>query len=54
MNSRERTTAIFAHQPVDNVVFRMDSGYESEEISEVVEGTGYQCVVKAKEYSKQA
>ena len=39
---------------VDNVVFRMDSGYESEEISEVVEGTGYQYVVKAKEYSKQA
>jgi len=31
--------------------FRMDSGYESEEIAEVIEEAGYQYVVKAKEYS---
>ena len=31
--------------------FRMDSGYESEEIAEVIEEVGYQYVVKAKEYS---
>ena len=37
---------------VDNIVFRMDSGYESEEIAEVIEEAGYQYVVKAKEYSK--
>ena len=36
---------------VDNIVFRMDSGYFSEEIAEVIEGAGYQYVVKAKEYS---
>lgn len=38
---------------VDNVVFRMDSGYFSEEITEVIEGAGYQYVyvVKAKEYT---
>lgn len=35
---------------VDNIVFRMDSGYFSEEIAEVIEGAGYQYVVKAKEY----
>jgi hypothetical protein len=34
--------------------FRMDSGYESEEIVEVIEEVGYQYVVKAKEYSKPA
>jgi hypothetical protein len=36
---------------VDNIVFRMDSGYESEEILEVIEEAGYQYVVKAKEYT---
>lgn len=39
---------------VDNIVFRMDSGYESEEIAEVIEEAGYQYVVKVKEYSKPA
>lgn len=34
--------------------FRMDSGYESEEIAEVIEEAGYQYVVKVKEYSKHA
>ena len=34
--------------------FRMDSGYESEEIAEVIEESGYQYVVKAKEYSNKA
>jgi len=29
----------------------MDSGYESEEIAEVIEEAGYQYVVKAKEYT---
>jgi hypothetical protein len=33
--------------------FRMDSGYESEEIAEVIEEAGYQYVVKAKEYSNK-
>lgn len=37
---------------VDNIVFRMDSGYFSGEIAEVIEQAGYQYVVKAKEYSK--
>jgi len=32
----------------------MDSGYESEEIAEFIEKSGYQYVVKAKEYSKPA
>jgi hypothetical protein len=32
----------------------MDSGYESEEIAEVIEEAGYQYVVKAKEYSNKA
>ena len=41
-------------EEVDNIIFRMDSGYESEEIVEVIEGAGYQYVVKAKEYSKHA
>lgn len=36
---------------VDNIVFRMDSGYFSEEIAKVIEEAGYQYVVKAKEYS---
>jgi hypothetical protein len=36
---------------VDNIVFRMDSGYFSEEIAEVIEDAGYQYVVKAKEYT---
>lgn len=36
---------------VDKIVFRMDSGYESEEIAEVIEEAGYQYVVKAKEYT---
>ena len=31
--------------------FRMDSGYFSEEIAEVIEEAGYQYHVKAKEYS---
>ncbi|HBQ28787.1 MAG TPA: hypothetical protein DD719_05225 [Desulfotomaculum sp.] len=35
---------------VDNIVFRMDSGYFSEEIAKVIEEAGYQYVVKAKEY----
>jgi len=34
---------------VDNIVFRMDSSYFSEEIAEVIEKSGYQYVVKAKE-----
>ena len=34
----------------DNIVFRIDSGYESEEIAEVIEEAGQQYVVKAKEY----
>lgn len=34
--------------------FRMDSGYESEDILEVIEEVGYQYVVKTKEYSKDA
>ncbi|MBT9151552.1 MAG: hypothetical protein DDT40_01748 [candidate division WS2 bacterium] len=38
-------------EEVDNIVFRMDSGYFSEEIAEVIELAGYQYVVKAKEYS---
>lgn len=37
---------------VDNIIFRMDSGYFSEEIIEVIEQAGYQYVIKAKEYSK--
>ena len=36
---------------VDNIVFRMDSGYFSEEIVKVIKGAGYQYAVKAKEYS---
>ena len=36
---------------VDNIVFRMDSGYFSEEIAKVIEEAGYQYVVKAKEYT---
>ena len=32
---------------MDNIVFRMDSGYFSEEIAEVIEDAGYQYVVKA-------
>lgn len=39
---------------VDNIILRMDSGYFSEEIAEVIEEAGYQYVVKAKEYSKHA
>jgi hypothetical protein len=35
---------------VDNIVFRMDSGYFSEEIVEVIEEAGYQYVIKSKEY----
>jgi hypothetical protein len=35
---------------VNNIVFRMDSDYFSEEIVEVIEEAGYQYVVKAKEY----
>lgn len=31
--------------------FTMDSGYESEEIAEVIEEAKYQYVVKVKEYS---
>ena len=36
---------------VDNTIFKMDSGYGSEEIVEVIEEAGYHYVVKAKEYS---
>ena len=36
---------------VDNIVFRMDNGYFSEEIAEVIEEAGCQYLVKAKEYS---
>jgi hypothetical protein len=36
---------------VDNIVFRMDSGYFSEEIIEVIEKAGYQYVIKAKGYT---
>lgn len=38
-------------EEVDNIVFRMDSGYFSEEIAEIIEQAGYQYVVKAKGYS---
>ena len=34
--------------------FRIDNGYESEEIAEVIEEAGYQYVIKTKEYSKPA
>lgn len=36
---------------VENIVLRMNRGYFSEEIAEVIEGVGYQYVVKAKEYT---
>ena len=36
---------------VDNIVFRMDSGYFSEEIIEVIESAEYEYVIKAKHYS---
>lgn len=36
---------------VDNIVFRMDSGYFSEEILNVIESAGYQYVIKCKHYS---
>ena len=50
----EMIKEITAHlrDEVDNIVFRMDSGYFSEEIIEVIEQAGYQYVIKAKEYSK--
>ncbi len=35
---------------VDNIIFRMDSGYFSEEIVEVIENAEYQYVIKAKHY----
>ena len=35
---------------VENIVFRMDSGYFSEEIIEVIETAGYQYLIKAKHY----
>lgn len=38
-------------EDVNNIVFRMDSGYFSEEIAQVIEQARYQYVVKAKEYS---
>jgi transposase len=41
-------------EKVDNIVFRMDSGYFSEEIVEVIEKLGYQYIVKTQEYSKHA
>ena len=37
---------------VDNIVFRMDSGYENEEIAGVIEQAGYQYVIKAMEYTR--
>ena len=36
---------------VDNIIFRMDSGYFSEEILKVIEGAEFQYVIKAKHYS---
>lgn len=36
---------------VDNIIFRMDSGYFSEEIVKIIEESGYQYVIKAKKYS---
>ena len=36
---------------VDNIIFRMDSGYFSEEIIEVIEEANYEYVIKAKHYS---
>lgn len=36
---------------VEDIIFRMDSGYFSEEIAEVIEDAGYHYVIKAKEYS---
>ena len=36
---------------VEDIIFRMDSGYFSEEIAEVIEEAGYHYVIKAKEYS---
>lgn len=36
---------------IDNIIFRMDSGYFSEEIVETIEAAGYEYVIKAKEYS---
>ena len=38
-------------EEVENIIFRMDSGYFSEEIIEVIEEAGYQYVIKAKNYS---
>ena len=35
----------------DLLFFRMDSGYESEEIAEVIEKAGYHYVIKAKDYT---
>lgn len=35
---------------VENIVFRMDSGYFSEEIIEVIENAGYHYLIKAKQY----
>jgi len=36
---------------MDNIIFRMDGDYESEEIVEIIEEVGYQYIVKPKEYS---
>jgi hypothetical protein len=36
---------------VDNIIFRMDSGYFSEEIISVIESEGYQYLIKAKHYA---
>jgi hypothetical protein len=36
---------------VEDIIFRMDSGYFSQEIAEVIEDAGYHYVIKAKEYS---
>ena len=38
-------------EEVENIIFRMDSGYFSEEIVEVIEDAGYQYLIKAKNYS---
>lgn len=38
-------------EEVENIIFRMDSGYFSEEIIEVIEDAGYQYLIKAKNYS---
>jgi len=49
----EMIKEIIAHlkDSVDNIIFRMDSGYFSEEILKVIEEAEYEYVIKAKHYS---